>query len=705
MPHHAGRDASLRRSTGTPLPKETSRDVLSGTAWLLLTMSVLPLMTHYLIGENSNVECGAYCGARIVGTIALWAGGSLLLPFTRITGRIFVTLAILFTVFAGSIDGHSLLGEPVLLLAIIITVMLVLSRLWLFHDLHLLSAHYARSSEVKRVGRQGRLAAIGATLVALAHWMINASPGDAHYYAVAAAAFTASGIANLALALAVLRIARRHIWRALWIIVSVVIALLVFTQGQLDLRAQVFISLLPAFIGAFLLPRGLRASGEQIDWWEPLVREPSRLFVVLFLMMSLVSALFLSLPIASRPDMHLSAIDALFMAVSAVCVTGLATVPPHDEFSLIGQIIFIVSVQLGGLGIMTFSLAAVGVLRRRVSMRVESVVAGLFSEGDRRTIRRALVVVLGYTFGVEAIGASILSVGYWFEGMAPVKAIGHGVFAAISAFNNAGHTLTGGDIHIYAESPMMILTIAWLVILGGCSPFLILAIWHWRSRERMPATHKLALVMTITLLAIGWLGFLAFEWQETLRDYDWGHKVTNAFFQSASARTGGFTTVDLGQAHPATIVMIMVLMVIGGNPGGTAGGIKTITVAILVLAVVAAIRGRNQVRIGYRFLPHSAVYRAAATASVMAAAIFGFSMLMLLTQSHGARDLIFEVTSALTTTGHSLGITPNLDTVGKSIIIACMFIGRVGMLTLFMFLSSRELAGTWQLTEEDIDLG
>lgn len=705
MPHHAGRDASLRRSTGAPVPKETSIDVLSGTAWLLLAMSVLPLMIHYLIGENNAVECGTYCGVRIGGTIALWAVGSLLLPFTRITGRIAITVAILFTVFSGAFDGQSMLDEPVLLLAIIITVILLLSRLWLFHDLHLLSAHYARSSELKRVGRQGRLAAIGATLVAVAHWILHAAPSDAHYHMIAAAAFAASAVANLALILALVRIARRYIWRVLWIVVSVIIALLIYTQGQLDLRTQVFVSLLPAITGAFLLPRGLRVSGEQIDWWEPLIREPSRLFATLFLMMSLVAALLLSLPISSLPGMRLSIIDALFMGVSAVCVTGLATVPPHNEFSLVGQIIFIVAVQLGGLGIMTFSLAAVGVLRRRLSMRVEGVVAGVFLEGDRRTVRKALGVVLVYTFGVEAIGATILSVRYWLEGMPAVKAIGHGVFTAISAFNNAGHTLTGGNIHMYATYPDVILTIAWLVILGGCSPFLIVAIAKWRSQGQISATYKLATFMTIGLLLMGWVGFLALEWQETLRDFGWIHKVTNSFVQSASARTAGFSTVDLGQAHPATIVMIMVLMVIGGNPGGTAGGVKTVTVAILVLAVIAAIRGHKQVRIGYRFLPHTAVYRAAATAFVMAVAIFGFSMLMLLTQSHGSRDIIFEVVSALTTTGHSLGITPDLDTVGKSIIIACMFIGRVGMLTLFMFLSSRELVGTWQLTEEDIDMG
>lgn len=668
-------------------------------------MSVLPLILHYMVGLNTGLQCGSDCGLRVGALMALWGIGSLLLPFTRFLGRVSVTTAVLTTAFVGVFNQNSLLDKPVLLLAVVITVLILLSRLWLFNDLHLLSAHYARSSDIKRVGRNSRLATIGATLVALAHWTLASSAQNAAFESAAIAAFSAAGVANLALIVATVSIARHHVLRVLLIAAAFVSALLIYSYGHFDARAEVFISLFPAIFGGLMLPRGLRKSGQQIDWWEPIIREPSRIFAVTFIVLSLVSAFFLSLPISGLPGAHLSAIDALFMAVSAVCVTGLATVAPHDEFSLFGQIVFILSMQLGGLGVMTFSLAAVGILRRRVSMRVESVVAGMFSEGDRRTIRRALGIVLGYTFGVEAVGATILSISYWRDGEKVIHAIGHGVFYSISAFNNAGHTLTGGDISAYATDPSAILTIAGLIILGGCSPFLILAMIRWRPRERLSATHTIALVMTVFLLIVGSFGFLAFEWQGLLQDLSVGHKITNAFFQSASARTAGFSTADLSAAHPATIVMLLVMMVIGANPGGTAGGIKTTTVAIMILAVVAAIRGHKQVRIGYRMLSHTVVYRAAATASVMMAAIFGFSMLMLLTQSLPPRDIVFEVVSALTTTGHSLGATVKLDTVGKSIIIACMFIGRVGMLTLFMFLASREVAGTWQLTEEKVDLG
>lgn len=705
MPQSADRHARWPSANQNTQVKETPRDVLSGTAWLLFPMSVLPWFIYALIDVDPTFTCGTLCTWGVSGIMITWALGSLLLPFTRWIGRSLVTLSIFSTLALGAIDQDAFITRPVLLLAIIITVMLLLSRLWLFHDLHLLSAHYARSSQVKRVGRNSRLATLGALLVALAHWTLNASPDDTQFETAILAVYSATAVANLALFVAVARIARRHVWRVLWIAISLCIALIIWAQSHLTLHALVFVSLLPALAGVFILPRGISPSGQKIDWWEPVVREPSRLFALTFVTLSLIATFFLSLPISAQPGQRLHIIDALFMAVSAVCVTGLATISPHIDLSLMGQVVFIVAIQLGGLGIMTFSLATVGLLRRRVSLRVETVVAGLLSAGDRRTIRRALRLVLTYTFGIEAIGALIIGYRYWRDGMPWLSAAGHGTFAAISAFNNAGHTLTGANLLPYAHNPDVILTIAILVILGGCSPFLLLGLFGWRARGRLITSHKLAFVMTIALLLIGWIGFLAFEWQRTMQDFSWPHKITNAFFQSASVRTAGFTTVDLGLAHPATIVMFMVLMVIGGNPGGTAGGIKTTTAAMLVLAVVAAIRGHKQVRIGYRVLSHAAVYRAAATASVMAAAIFGFSMLMMLTQALAPRALIFEVVSALTTTGHSLGATADLDTVGKSIIIACMFIGRVGMLTLFMFLSSRELVGTWQLAEEDVDLG
>lgn len=705
MPHSAGRHARWPSANQKTLAKETPREVLSGTAWLLFPMSLLPWFIYALIRIDPAFPCGRYCDWGVYAVMLTWAAGSLLLPFTRWIGRSLVTFSILSTLALGGLDKDAFITRPVLLLAIIITVMLLLSRLWLFHDLHLLSAHYARSSEVKRVGRNSRLATLGALLVVLAHWTLNLSKNDPAYETAMLAVYSAAAVANLALFVALVRIARRHIWRLLWIVISVFIALIVWTQSHLNMHVLVLVSLIPALSGVFVLPRGVTPSGQQIDWWEPIVREPNRLFALIFVILSLVATFFLSLPIAAQPGQRLHLIDALFMGVSAVCVTGLATINPHMDLSIVGQIVFIVAAQLGGLGVMTFSLATVGLLRQRVSLRVETVVAGLLSAGDRRTIRRALRLVLTYTFGIEAIGALILGFRYWRDGMPIGSAIGHGTFAAVSAFNNVGHVLTGGNLLPYAQDPEVILTIAMLVVLGGCSPFLILALIGWRQRRRISTSHRLAFLMTLALLAIGWIGFLAFEWQRTMQDFYWPHKITNAFFQSASVRTAGFTTVDLGLAHPATIVMFMVLMVIGGNPGGTAGGIKTTTAALLILAVVAAIRGHKHVRIGYRILSHAAVYRAAATASVMAAAIFGFSMLMLLTQALAPRELIFEVVSALTTTGHSLGATENLDTVGKAIIIACMFIGRVGMLTLFMFLSSRELVGTWQLAEEDVDLG
>lgn len=689
---------NVAQTEAARVARETHRDVLTGTAWLLLPMSVLPFFIHFLIGEKSGWrwDTGSFEWMYIMA--AVWAVGCLLLPRTHYLGRGAVTGAILGTLVFG---GNPLVAKPVLLLAFIVVVILILSRLWLFNDLHFLSAHYAQSSNLKRVGRDSRLAALGALVVTAVNWILDAPEGHIVHFA----AFVASSIAFLALVVAIVRAARSYAWRALLIVLATLLVLVAINAGQYETRFNVVLTLVPSMAGLFILPRGVLQSGEQIDWWEPLIREPSRLFVATFVGFALTATFFLLLPISAPEGARLSVIDAMFMAVSAVCVTGLATVDPLHDLSIAGRVFLLVAAQLGGLGVMTFSLAAIGVLRRRISLRMETAVAGLFSDVDRSTIRRALKVVFLYTFGIEIVGASILTAFFRLQGMSWFDALGHGVFSAVSAFNNAGFSLTGASLMPFVNQPAVLGTFSMLVILGGSSPFMLLAIMEWRKTRRMHVAHRLALFMTLALLAAGWLGFLAIEWQHTMRDLSWVDKVSNAFLQSTSARTAGFSTLELYDAHPATVMMLMVLMTIGGNPGSVAGGIKTTTAAVLFLAVVAAIRGRSYVQSGYRYLPHAAVYRAAATASVMVAAIFGFSMLMLLTQSLSARQLIFEVVSALSTTGHSLNTTPELDAVGKSIIIGCMFIGRVGMLTLFMFLSSRELVGTWQLAEENVDLG
>lgn len=678
--------------------RETHRDVLTGSAWLLLPMSVLPLFIHHLLGDSAGWFSATIGFQLMCAMVGFWFVGSLLLSSTQFLGRAMVTIAMLGTLV---LSGNPLVAKPVLLLAIVVSVILVLSRLWLFNDLHFLSAHYARSSMTWRLGRDSRLAAIGAVCIAGVNWFQNA-PNE---HLIHWAAFASAGVAYLALVIALIRSARYYSWRSLLVLLATAIMLVALNVGGLDARSAVLLALMPSIVGVFILPRGISESGEQIDWWEPLLREPSRLFAATFLGLAIVVSFFLALPISAPPGARLSLIDSIFMAVSAVCITGLATVEPLYGLSKVGRTILLLAVQLGGLGVMTFSFAAMHVLRRRMSIRMETAVSGMFVDRDRATMRQALKIVFAYTFGLEALGALIFIPYFRVQGATWPTAIGEGIFTAISAFNNAGFTLTGASVEPFVSQPIPLMTVAILIIAGGLSPFLVLAAFEWRRTRRMPVAHQLPLIATIFLLIVGTIGFLAIEWQHTMIGLGWGDKVMNAFFQSTSARTAGLTSFDLSGAHPATVVMLMLLMTIGGSPGGVGGGIKTTTAAILLLAVVAAIRGRSNVQFGNRYLPHATVYRAAATASVMAAAIFGASMLMMLTQSLSARQSIFEVVSALTTTGHSLGATVNLDAVGKSIIIVCMFMGRVGMLTLFMFLSSRELVGTWQLAKEDIDLG
>lgn len=672
-----------------------SGEVLSGTAWLLLPLSVLPLLLYYFVHHDDTNVLRLYYA---YGMVATWGLGALSLPYTRYLGRLLVSISLIGTLFS---SGHQLLENAVLFLVILFLGILILARLWMFHNLRLMTMHYAEASSATRAARNARLAALGALVVGFINWGGNAPEG----HVVHAATFAASGFASVGLVLCMLRMARHYIWRTLLLVLVVMSTFVALIAGSFDMRTQALITLMAPLMGILVIPRTPPVNGGRIDWWEPLLHEPSRIFVTTFVLLSFIGAFALLLPISTRPGVQLSFIDALFMSVSAVCVTGLATVTPHYEFTTVGQLIFGLLIQLGGLGVMTFSLVAFGFLGGRVSLRVESMMAGFLSEGDRRTIRRALFTILAYTLIVESMASVILILRYWLDGLPPLRAIGHGIFAAISAFNNAGHTLTSDNLHPFMMDPIVLLTISSTIILGGTTPFMLLALRKWRQRGRIGIGYKLALQTTAALLLIGCVGFIVLEWHQSLEGLPVLHKLTNGFFQSASVRTAGFTTVDLAETQPATKVMFMVLMAIGGNPGGTAGGIKTTTIAVLVLGVVAALRGRRQVQVGYRVLPHTVVYQATATATVMVAVILGFSMLMMLTQSISPLQSLFEVVSALSTTGHSLNASAELDTVGKSIIILCMLIGRVGMLTFFMFLSSHETPTGWNMAEEDINLG
>lgn len=491
---------------------------------------------------------------------------------------------------------------------------------------------------------------------------------------------------------------------------AVLLATIVAVTGPLPFLVNspgavlALLALLPA-VALFVLPLAIRPDDEQVDWGGLLFAHPPRLLVFTFALLCLAGSLALALPFCSATEKPFSYVDALFTAVSAVCVTGLIVLDTPVDVSAAGQVVIAVLIQLGALGIMTFSTAALGLLRRRMSLVHEGAVAGLLSGSERGFVFAAVKKVLLVTAVAEGAGALLLWMLFWGAGDPPLRALGRGLFTAVSAFCNAGFALQSASLIPYAENPWILHTVAALIIVGGISPFLVVRIPRIVSGAHARAQEKVVLVTTALLLAAGTILFLLFEWNATLAPFSFLDKLSNAWLQSVTLRTAGFNSVDLAQAVPPTTSFMLLWMFIGGSPGATAGGIKTTTAAVLALAVAATVRGHPIAQVFHRRIPHSTVYRATAIATAGVVSVVLAYMAVILTQKLDSGVALFEVVSALGTVGLSIGGTAKLDDLGKLIIVTCMFAGRLGPLTLFVFLSRTTVQDVRVRPEEEIAVG
>ncbi|MEZ4449823.1 MAG: potassium transporter TrkG [Nannocystaceae bacterium] len=518
-----------------------------------------------------------------------------------------------------------------------------------------------------------------------------------------ALSFAASAL--LALAWAIRR-RREHPRRAWAVLGGLAAALVAAALGQGGSAGILGGGVLFATVVLVALPRPPRASGP-IAWWDLLVGHPERLFVGTFLGLSLVGSILLALPICAASDRGIALLDAAFTAVSAVCVTGLVVLDTPVDFTFTGQLVILVLIQLGGLGIMTFSTAALRLLGRRMSLRAEGAVARLLSLQDRGKIFASAQQILIVTAAAEGLGALALAIDFAARGDDLGVAIWRGLFTAISAFCNAGFALQSASLVPYAGDPIALHVIGLLIIAGGLSPAAIVAIPALLRRRSRPqsAQIRLALITTALLLAVGFGLILAIEWDHALQGLGPLDRLHNAWFQSITLRTAGFNSIDLTALRPATLALMMALMFVGGAPGGTAGGVKVTTLAILWLMVRSGIHGTWQITVFGRRIAARAVLKAGVIVTLGISAVLVATTAFLLTQSTPTSHALFEVISALATVGLSLGATAHLDEVGKVLILACMFIGRVGALTILMILSHRRPPPELGRPEEDVDVG
>lgn len=589
---------------------------------------------------------------------------------------------------------------PALALAVALAALAILHFMWRGVE-QTVRAYLTRRSTLVAHAR-------GAALVALGFWGLTWFTGlSAEAWVELCSLGLTFSIAGMFGARWLLREGTRRVVHASFLLGAVWVAALGIMAGWGWWWSCVHTAaLVPATIVICLRMRP-RASIERLDWLEPVLWRPERLLVATFLALCLAGTVSLALPASAATGNRIALVDAAFTAVSAVCVTGLIVLNTPVDFSLVGQAVILLLIQFGGLGIMTFSTAAMHLLGRRMSLRHEGAVAGLISLQDRSQLFNATRRLILFTFTTEALGAICLLVAFIWHGDSLPQGLWRAVFTSISAFCNAGFALQSDSLIPYQGSPWVLHVVAALIIVGGLSPAVVLLSPHVLRRTGRPigAQIKLTLSTTLLLLVIGCIFILAVEWSNTLAGLSFWQRFHNAWFQSVTLRTAGFNSIDIAAVHPATLSLMIVWMFVGGSPGGTAGGIKTTTMAILVLAVVAAVRGRWTVTSFGRRLSHKTVYKAAAITTVGAVTVWLSLMAMQLTQSIPVVMAFFEVVSALGTVGLSIGGTGLLDGVGKVLIMVCMFSGRVGPLTLFMFLSHRVEQTVWERPEEEIEVG
>ena len=417
-----------------------------------------------------------------------------------------------------------------------------------------------------------------------------------------------------------------------------------------------------------------------------------------FLVVILAGSLLLALPVSSAGGEAVPYLDALFTATTATCVTGLVTLPTVTTWSVFGQAVILVLIQVGGLGVVTIMSALMILLHRRMGIGDRLLLQDAFNLNSLSGIVRFVKRVLWGTFLVEGIGALLYMIVFVPE-FGP-RGVWISIFTSISAFCNAGMDIIAeNSLCSYATNPIVNTVTGLLIILGGIGYI----VWwdvmglgkgsagkkHRRFRN-LSLHSKIALATTVILILLGGILIFLFEYHnpQTIGNLSVFDKIQVAFFQSVTTRTAGFATVPQQDLTNASSILCLLLMFIGGSPVGTAGGIKTVTIAVLMVSALATIRNKQEVSLFNRNISRQAVNKAVAVTMMSFAIVFASTILLSAVSGADALDILFETVSATATVGLSRDLTPDLNAAGKLIIIGTMYLGRVGPISLALALNS-----------------
>lgn len=432
--------------------------------------------------------------------------------------------------------------------------------------------------------------------------------------------------------------------------------------------------------------------------------QPARVVALSFLVMIIIGTLLLMMPFSRAGDGAAPPLVALFTAVSAVCVTGLAVVDTGTYWSATGQGIILVLFQLGGFGMMTAATLLGLMVNRSPRLRLKLITQTETHSLGLGDVANVAKLVLAVTIGAELIVTAALALRFHFHyELAWPQALWSGLFHAVSAFNNAGFSIHADSVMRYACDALILLPLMLAIIIGGIGFPVMLDLRNKRRAPQGWSLHtKLTLSMTVALLAFGFVGVLAFEWSNagTLGPMAVPDKMLTAAFSSVSARTAGFNSIDFGLASRETLALHYLLMFVGAGSAGTAGGVKVGTVAVLLLLVIAEIRGQPDSEAFGRRVGGGAQRQAITVLVLGSATVVTGTMLLLLVSDASTERIIFEVISAFGTVGLSTGITADLPAQGQLVLIALMYLGRIGTITLATSLILGERRMPYRYPEE-----
>ncbi|HVF20290.1 MAG TPA: potassium transporter TrkG [Mycobacteriales bacterium] len=433
------------------------------------------------------------------------------------------------------------------------------------------------------------------------------------------------------------------------------------------------------------------------------LRHPAQFVVAGFGAAVAAGTVLLLLPMSRRGPGGAGFVDAVFTAVSAVCVTGLITVDTPVFWSGFGHVVVLGLIQVGGLGIMVMATLLGLLVSRRLGLRTRLNTAAETKSLDLGDVRRVLLGVVRTSLIFEAAGAVVLGVGFGLDGERPLRALWLGVFHSVSAFNNAGFSLFSDNLVGYAADPLVSLTTCVLVVAGGLGfPVLFELRREWRAPRSWSMHTKIVVSAYAVLLVLGAAMFWALEWTnpKTLGPMSLGGKVVAGVFQGVQPRTAGFNSVSTGDLNHETLLGTDVLMFIGGGSAGTAGGIKVTTFTVLLFVIWSEVRGDRHVTAFGRRVSPEAQRQALSVALLAVAAVVASTAGLLLLSDFTLDEVLFEAISAFATVGLSTGITADLSNAGQLLLAGLMFLGRLGPVTLASALALRSRPRLYDLPYE-----